>query len=976
MNNELYHRGTPHVGRIPHSGRYPWLTGAKYRNEDGSIKESVLKNLKFNEKYELWKQEGLSESEMAKKLNISQNEFRMRRSIAQAEEEAALINWARYLKNEKYLTNEQIGRRIGGNDNPLPESTIRGWLKRDGELRNQTLQTVVDVLEEKVKNGEMIDIGKGANLTFGVTQTTFDTALLMLEDKGYAIGTLSVPQPNSPGKSTTLKYIAPEGTTVKDAWLNRDEIKPLDGYSPDNGLQYQKIHYPQSISSDRVYVMFEEDGGTARDGMIGIREGVKDLSLGNSTYAQVRIAVDDKLYCKGMAFYDDSIPKGYDVCVYSNKSKEKGLEGALKPMKDDKEYPFGAVIKANGQNYYKDESGKFVKQGDIYVLDDKNKIKGERFSLGALNKLNEEGDWANYSKRLPAQFLSKQRLELINNQLDLTYKKQVEDYERIMALDNPVVKQKLLEDFAKSCDKAARHLDAASLPRQETKVLMAMPSLKDNECYCPTIKDGTKVALVRYPHGGIFEIPILTVNNKNAEAKKILGNAIDAIGINSNSASILSGADFDGDNCTVIPLSGKIKIDTDDINNNNRYPGLKGFNPSEEYKAYPGMKVIKPDQKQKQMGIVTNLITDMHVQGASTEEITRAVKHSMVIIDSEKHKLNWKLSEKVNGIEELKKKYQINPDSKKGYGSSTTLLSKLGNATVQVNELETVKYNKDGKLVRSFGKGDPESGKMLYRETGATYKTYKKDSKGNPVLDENGNKILIEKKRTSKVSPLDLVDDARKLMSGPKDENGFGLGTPQELAYANHINKMVALSNSARKESLSMDMYKVDSQAAKTYAKEVATLNAKLNLAEKNKPLERRAQVLTNTRIETLTKNDPSLYDKDKKDKFKKIKSRILNEARSDVGAKKIQITFTDKEWEAVQAHAISATKLSRMLNNADMDVVRKLATPKKDTPALTAAKIGTIRSMKNSGYTIADIAEKMNVSTSTISKYLKGDEN
>ena len=458
-------------GRIPHSGRYPWLTGAKYRNEDGSIKESVLKNLKFNEKYELWKQEGLSESEMAKKLNISQNEFRMRRSIAQAEEEAALINWARYLKNEKYLTNEQIGRRIGGNDNPLPESTIRGWLKRDGELRNKTLQTVVDVLEEKVKNGEMIDIGKGANLTFGVTQTTFDTALLMLQDKGYAIGTLSVPQPNSPGKSTTLKYIAPEGTTVKDAWLNRDEIKPLDGYSPNNGLQYQKIHYPQSISSDRVFVMFDEDGGTARDGMIGIREGVKDLSLGNSTYAQVRIAVDDKLYCKGMAFYDDSIPKGYDVCVYSNKSKEKGLEGALKPMKDDKEYPFGAVIKANGQNYYKDESGKFVKQGDIYVLDDKNKIKGERFSLGALNKLNEEGDWANYSKRLPAQFLSKQRLELINNQLDLTYKKQAEEYERIMALDNPVVKQKLLEDFAKSCDKAARHLDEHHYQDRKTKVL-------------------------------------------------------------------------------------------------------------------------------------------------------------------------------------------------------------------------------------------------------------------------------------------------------------------------------------------------------------------------------------------------------------------------------------------------------------------------------------------------------------------------
>lgn len=66
--------------------------------------------------------------------------------------------------------------------------------------------------------------------------------------------------------------------------------------------------------------------------------------------------------------------------------------------------------------------------------------------------------------------------------------------------------------------------------------------------YAPNYKDGETVALIRYPHGGTFEIPILTVNNKQAEGKRVLGNTpADAIGINSKVAGRLSGADFDGD---------------------------------------------------------------------------------------------------------------------------------------------------------------------------------------------------------------------------------------------------------------------------------------------------------------------------------------------------------------------------------------------------------------------------------------------
>ena len=41
-----------------------------------------------------------------------------------------------------------------------------------------------------------------------------------------------------------------------------------------------------------------------------------------------------------------------------------------------------------------------------------------------------------------------------------------------------------------------------------------------NEIYAPNYRDGENVVLIRYPHGGIFEIPELIVNNKFAEKVK------------------------------------------------------------------------------------------------------------------------------------------------------------------------------------------------------------------------------------------------------------------------------------------------------------------------------------------------------------------------------------------------------------------------------------------------------------------------
>ena len=91
---------------------------------------------------------------------------------------------------------------------------------------------------------------------------------------------------------------------------------------------------------------------------------------------------------------------------------------------------------------------------------------------------------------------------------------------------------------------------------------------------------------------------------------------------------------------------------------------------------------------------------------------------------------------------------------------------------------------------------------------------------------------------------------------------------------------------------------------------------------------------------------------------------------RRQVGAKRELVQITDKEWEAIQAGAISTNKLKTIINNADMDKVKQLAMP-RSTKELSPAKIAHMSTLRLSGYTNAQIAQKLGVSTSTVIKYL-----
>ena len=904
--NEIAEDILVHYGVKRRSGRYPYGSGEDPYQHTGD----------FVSRYQELKKTGISETDLAKALGFeTTTDLRSAYRQANNERKRLLADRARSLKDDG-LGYSQIGRELGVN-----ESTVRSWLNENREVNQRRAVKTAERLKEEIKEKGCIDVGAGVERELGVSAGKLSEALDILKSEGYVVEGIGVPQVGNTKNRTTIKVVHDPSITTRELYQDYSKIKSVGNYySTDGGERWYKREYPASIDSSRVKIKYGDEGpkgntGADKDGVIEIRRGVADLDLGNSHYAQVRILVDGSHYLKGMAMYSDDIPDGVDIVFNTNKKTGTPKMDVLKPIQDDKDNPFGAYIKAEGQYHYTGKDGKE--------------------HLGAINKLKEEGDWDKSSRNLSQQFLSKQPLQLVKKQLSLTYADYDSQYDDIMKVSNPVVKKKLLNEFAGKCDSATIHLKAAALPRQQTRVLLPITQLRDTEVYAPYLRNGEKVALVRYPHGGTFEIPVLTVNNKNASAKKILGNATDAIGINSKVAEVLSGADFDGDTAIVIPVNSRVRV-VSTKREGTAFEELNDFDPKSAYPYREGMTVMTKQRTQREMGIVSNLITDMTIRGAKPEEIVRAVKHSMVVIDAAKHKLDFKQSEKDNGIAELKKKYQPRYDDEGnvvGYGGASTLLSRR-KQTVQVPER------------RGSSRINKETGEVEYKESGRTY------------IDSKGNKV----KAMQNVPLISTVEDMRSLSSGH----------PVENAYADYGNKMKALARKARKEAANMEGLKYSSSANKVYAKEVSDLNNALDIAERNAPKERRAQAIANSVVKAKIQDNPELGEKSNKKMLEKVRSAAIEDARISVGAsgKETRIHITEKQWEAIQAGAITSTKLSKILKYTDPDELKSLAMPKSKT-TLTTAKQNKLKQMHNSGYTIAEIADELGVSTGTVSKYL-----
>lgn len=893
-----------HYGTKRHSGRYPWGSGDNPYQHSGD----------FLSRVEELKKKGLSEKEILETINDSLpdeykmglTEFRTARQKAGHDRKALEYDQIRALKDDG-LGWKEIGDKLG-----MSESSVRSkYNNAIGEKASQA-EKIAATLKEEVDKKGMIDISEGANQVLGVSESKLDEAAYILEaEYGYQRYGVGIRQPTNVRQQTNITVLAKPEFDQKYAYQHQDQIDSLGDYhSDDGGETFTKLQRPSSLDSSRVAIHYGDEGGLDKDGVIEIRRGVPDLDLGKSHYAQVRILVDGDHYLKGMAVYSDDLPDGVDVRFNTNKPSGTPKMKVLKEAKADPDNPFGAAIKANGQSMYIGEDGKE--------------------HLSPINKLKEEGDWDTMSRNVSSQFLSKQPKKLIENQLNLTVADYKAQYDEIMRYDNPTVKKKLLNDFADTVEGTSMTLKASAFPGQSTKVILPINKIKETEAYCPTYENGTRLALIRYPHAGTFEIPIVTVNNKNVSGKRNLGAIQDAIGINAKIAERLSGADFDGDTVMAIPVTDKVNIKS-----TRALKALEGFDPKTAYAVPEGnpnnVRLMKKEEKQREMGVISNLITDMTLRGADEDELARAVKHSMVVIDAEKHKLDYKRSERENGIPELKQKWQIRVDEEGAthYGGASTLLSRR-KQTVRVPER------------RGSVRVDKETGEYIYKESGRTF------------TDPKTGK---ERKAEDTVSLISETKDARTLSSG----------TIQENLYADFSNKLKAMANQARKEAVNMKGIQRNPEAAKTYAPEVASLKEKYNNMVANKPKERKAMLIANANIKAKIQEqglDPTI---DKKE-IKKISSVEMQRARDSVGAsgRKSKVTFTDREWEAVQAGAISDNMLTKFLNSSDSDEIVKRAMP-KNVAVMTSAKMSKANAMLRSGYSYAEIAKACGVPESTV---------
>ena len=966
-----------HYGMPRRSGRYPWGSGEDpYQHTPGfyanylklkkeglddktiaagmGLSMAQLKDLNY---YEL-SQQGLDEKEIASRMGISTTELRSYQTIAKAYGTIDDVAMVWQLKNKGW-SQTAIAERLG-----VTEGTVRNLLKPGADAKAKATVELIEMVKKAVDEKGVVDVGGEVERYLHISKTKFDAIVANLEDEGYHLYHAKQLQAGT-GLYTSIRVLCKpdmayygEGGFKEQFEKDPAIVKSIGLYSDDIGDGIKVVKPPVDIDRSRVFVRYGDQGGTEKDGLIEIRPGVEDIDLMDARYAQVRISVDGDKYMKGMAIRSDDIPEGYDI-VYNTNKKTGAPDEKVFKHQGSEDSPFGAIV------YQKEYVG----------------ADGETHQ-SALNIVNEEGDWNSWSRNLASQFLSKQTPELAKQQLQISTDARQEEFDKIMALTNPTVRKKLLDEFAESCDADAVHLKAAALPRQRTQVIIPVPDLPDNEIYAPNFKDGETVVLVRFPHGGPFESPELKVNNKNPAAKALLGQALDAVGINSKVAERLSGADFDGDTVVVLPNnSGAVKTAKP-------LALLDGFDPKASFPLSPDSPELKKTEevrtsnKNREMGVVSNLITDMTIKGADSDEIARAVAHSMVVIDSVKHDLDYKASYDFYGIEELKQKYQS--------GGASTIVSRAKSDARVVKERELTStwdmtpeekaaWDRGEKVYRQATKNVQitdvsdmtkeekkvyEMGKKVYREVPVT--------KMKQITDPS--KMTAEELETYNAGKKvwrdtgELVTQAKTKMSVVKDAAELSSGTKIESYYVEYANSMKTLANEARAASRSTPNLETNPSAKKTYAAEVESLQAKLNVAEMNRPKERQAQLIAQSQVNAMKAANPDMG----KDTVKKSQTRALQTARERLGASKkdVEVQITPKEWEAIQAGAVSNTLLSNILKNTDMDVVRNYAMPKAKE-GLSSSQVSRIQSMYNRGMTYADIADSLGVSVGTVQSAL-----
>lgn len=927
----------------------------------------------FDKQLKALKDEGYTPSQIAIGLGITSTALKARASIATNLATREIIDKNRELINgikgedgewiQKPITNRSKRARIIG----VNEGRLRSLENGNVDENTQIIFNTADILRQEMQKNKYLHIGRGTAERMGIKEDRLKTAVEILKLEGYDKIDVQVDQLGSKkGNKTTISTLVPPGTTyqqLKSDVANIDDVIAVYNgpHSENGGETFRPIEKPTTVDSSRVFIRYGDQGGEDKDGLIELRRNVDDISLGKAAYAQVRISVDDKYYLKGMAMAvdDKEIPPGYDIVFNTNKKTGTPMEKVFKEIDEKKaqnnpENPFGTAIKLEVDDDYLFQR---------HYTDPKT---GEE-KLSAINVVNVEGDWSKWSTKIASQMLGKQKPDLVEKQLDKTYEAREREFNEIMSLTNPVVKKRLLDEFEKSVDRAAIDLKAVGFPGESTRVLLPFPKMKENEVYCPGYDDGEVVALIRYPHGGVFEIPARVVNNKYKEAKDILGDCVDAIGVHPTTSKQLSGADHDGDTVICIPIRDKngnkiTDVKTSDDIDMGPYTELLDFDPKEfklpdevaaTRKAHkldesiPMDPRLMKDDKRKgnEMGKATNLAFDIIEKGADPADIVAVMKYTMVVIDSYKHDLDWKLAKKRFKINEISKKYR-------DAGGANTVMTKAKSPeyVYPKKEKTAVSQMTEDELKRWY------AGEKIY-ETIVETKGYRdKDTGELHIYEAYGKKV-----KSTKMGEADTPEKVRALRSKQPSR--------VENLYTEFAIRLKELAKLARKESRTMQIDKkvTDPVLKEKYKDEIHSLvEVKLVAAKANAPLESKAQAYANRLFDTFVADNPDLDE----DHYKKARAQCIDKARRRIGSKQKKIDITDKEWEAIQSGVIAKTTLNDILDHADMDKVKKLAMP-RETIVMTEAMQQRARNAAAIGKSAAAIAEELGVSVSTIRNYV-----
>ena len=1067
----IAHEGKAHDENPPGrgSGRYPFGSGNRPHQHDWDLLSRIDKIKATNP--------GISNADIAKQLGFYKTDrygheefdengehkgdpghLKIARSMAinnKDRDEYEEICWYdNHLDPDtgKHYTNAKIATLMN-----LPnESTVRDKRTRGRNGNSEKFIKISEELKKECDAKGIIDVTKDVSNFLGCSEDNLNKALVTLQDQGYELKKLNYKNITNPmyevnvtalckpGEDTHLLFKQPERvmvlTSVEESIKQRRDGEVDHDNDVESAALRRGIGPTPQVSLDRIKIRYgddPDDPGVIRDGLIELRAvrdqngklvaACPDLSLGNARYGQVRIAVEGDRYIKGMAVYNEDLPEGCDIRVNSNKSMAKGIDGALKQLERNKD---GSIAKnmfgsAVIQTVQRDQNGNPIIGPDGKQLASAINFVGSYNPANPMEDAHVEGRWAKWSKNLPAQFATDLPLAVTRKQLQLQSKIHDEQLQEIMSVNNPSVKRKLLIDYADQMDAAACDLKAAPIGGQKTRVLLPVPSLGDNECYCPGLEDGTSVAVARFPHQGKWETAILRVNNQNAEAKKMIGDGADAIGLNHNVHGILSGADSDGDTGIVIPMTRKNwktgefdkvidienmpslvgRVKTDD-SGGFKMVRISDFDTSAEYgidnprfkdmvnsKGEPTYRYFKTEEaKGKEMGIVSNLLQDMRNKGCeNADELFRADCYSMVVIDAKKHKLNYEQAYKDFGIAELKKKYQTHLDAETGKlkeQGASTLVTLASSPSLQPLRAQWKPSNTSI---------DPETGKKIFKapkkttEMKASPEFVRIPGTNRYLRDENGDKIQAtwtgevkqkedgsyyyepgtgkgkwqykEQDRMEKIPKMNLVDDAYDLIH-PDERIKM---SDMDKLYADYANHCKALGNNARKLWLQESPLPYNKEAAKKYATEVNEMKAALTEAKKNAPRERQAQFLATSQYNAILNERGSELDNEDK---RKLRGQCLMDARERCGALKDRIKFTEKQWEAINAGAIHPTTLDDMLRNADQDNYMQLALPKSSRITDTM-KNEIMSRYESKGQSYEQIAEAMNISTSTVANVL-----